>query len=355
MPVRIAEDEGKLLISSPNAEDDTSFAKSDDVASVKRSAPEVRRLAALLAVPLLWGTFTPSMKLLLAVREPPPALIINLLSHVVGAATLLALWWVRGCTTRDGCDAILDPSRRRRAAWASGELGVYLFFGQLTQMLGLQGTSATVNAILVQASVVIVPLLDSGLPGSSRVLEIATRLLPSLLALGGIALLTVAPEEVDASAADRDAAAYGIGLSLASAAFYALHTLRLSEYGDVDPTAQAAGQVVANALLDLLALPLGFGQPAHLWLSQAGPPAVRRLGAAALWNGLMVVGATTWAMSYAQQAVAASTAALVYAMEPVCAALIAALILHESLVPLQIAGGVLVVFANAVASGVWRG
>lgn len=174
MPVRIAEDEGKLLIPSPNAEDDTSFAKSDDDASVKRSVPEVRRLAALLAVPLLWGTFTPSMKLLLAVREPPPALIINLLSHVVGAATLLAVWWVRGCTTRDGCtgsrrsphvlhsthsqrwrlcrcDAILDPSRRRRAAWASGELGVYLFFGQLTQMLGLQGTSATVNAILVQA------------------------------------------------------------------------------------------------------------------------------------------------------------------------------------------------------------
>ena len=123
----------------------------------------------------------------------------------------------------------------------------------------------------------------------------------------------------------------------------------------VPPCLQAAGQVVANALLDLLALPLGFGQPAHLWLSQAGPPAVRRLGAAALWNGLMVVGATTWAMSYAQQAVAASTAALVYAMEPVCAALIAALVLHESLAPLQIAGGVLVVFANAVASGVWRG
>ena len=32
---------------------------------------------------------------------------------------------------------------------------------------------------------------------------------------------------MDAPAADRDAAAYGIGLSLASAAFYALHTLRL--------------------------------------------------------------------------------------------------------------------------------
>lgn len=43
---------------------------------------------------------------------------------------------------------------------------------------------------------VIVPLLDSGPPGSSRVLQIATRLLPSLLALGGIVLLTVAPEEM---------------------------------------------------------------------------------------------------------------------------------------------------------------
>ena len=43
--------------------------------------------------------------------------------------------------------------------------------------------------------------------------------------------------------------------SLASAGFYALHTLRLSEYGDVHATLQATGQVAVNAALDFLTLP----------------------------------------------------------------------------------------------------
>merc|ERR1719329_261436 len=37
---------------------------------------------------MLWGSFTPTMKLLLAVHRPPPALVTNLCSHVVGAVTL---------------------------------------------------------------------------------------------------------------------------------------------------------------------------------------------------------------------------------------------------------------------------
>ena len=73
-----------------------------------------------------------------------------------------------------------------RIVTASCELGVYLFFGQLTQMLGLDGTSATTNAILVQSSVVLVPIIDearSAMPLVGRL----HRLLPSLLALIGIA------------------------------------------------------------------------------------------------------------------------------------------------------------------------
>ena len=70
---------------------------------------------------------------------------------------------------------------------------------------------------------------------------------------------------------------------------------------------------------------------------------MRRLALAACWNGVFVVGATTWAMSFAQQAFSASTAALAYAMEPLFAALFAAAILHESIHELQLLGGTLVV------------
>ena len=72
---------------------------------------------------------------------------------------------------------------------------------------------------------------------------------------------------------------------------------------------------------------------------------------AACWNGVFVVGATTWAisLSYAQQAFSASTAALAYAMEPLFAAVFAALILQESIHQLQLLGGGLVVCTYAYA------
>lgn len=100
--------------------------------------------------------------------------------------------------------------------------------------------------------------------------------------------------------------------------------------------------------MDLLALPLSSAS--RHWIGGVGRKAVRRLVIAACWNGVVVVGATTWAMSYAQQAFSASTAALVYAMEPVCASVLAAIFLGETLEPLQLLGGVLVILANVIAA-----
>ena len=73
-----------------------------------------------------------------------------------------------------------------------------------------------------------------------------------------------------------------------------------------------------------------------------------RLSAAAVWNGIFIVGATTWGMSFAQRSFRASTAAVAYAMEPLFAAIFAAGMLHESLTPLTIAGGVLIIAANVL-------
>ena len=325
------------------------------------------RIIALVSVPLLWGSYTPALKLLLTRRNAPPAILTNLVSHFVGFVSLLVILLVQRCSGACADDAAAP----HRASWertlrASLELGVYLFFGQLTQLVGLGGTSATINAILVQSSVVVVPLLDGGSSSSSsrRPLRVAAQLLPSFLAFGGVALITGVASAADGEAADdADSAntSLGIGLSLASAAFYALHTLRLSHYGDVDATVQAVGQVAVNTLLDVLALPVAAAIPgagAGAWLAGARRAARRRLLVAAAWNGVFVVGATTWAMSYAQQACSASTAALAYAMEPLFAAVIAAAMLGERLAPSQFAGGALVVGANCVAAlgarALWR-
>jgi drug/metabolite transporter (DMT)-like permease len=310
------------------------------------------RHVALLSVPILWGTFTPSMKLLLDRRHAPPVILTNLLSHAAGTVALSVLWLCEAASRRRCLpdEVALEAPTGKRMALASCELGVYLFFGQLTQLLGLSGTSATTNAILVQSSVVLVPVIEearSTLPAAGRL----HRLLPSLLALLGIVTITAAPTLLAAAAAaappppppppaavaDDDAAegqsAFGVACSLASACFYSLHTLRLSEYGDVDATVQATGQVAANAVqtwiephhpfsaiwcspslspivgwqaLDVLtvtgsALIGGGGGSAVRWWRHAAhtdPAALQRLGAAAMWNGIFIVAATTWGMSY---------------------------------------------------------
>tara|TARA_B110001452_G_scaffold134045_1_gene111461 strand:- start:835 stop:1914 length:1080 start_codon:yes stop_codon:yes gene_type:complete len=324
----------------------------DEVPPVK--APSTARWVALLSVPMLWGSYSPSMKLLLSFKHAPPAIVTNLASHLVGSVLLCCIWFVQ----RPPPHCFGTGDARKRAMRASLELGVYLFFGQLTQLLGLEGTSATVNAILVQASVVIVPLFDTADAPSRKASKLAitlARLLPSLLALAGVIVLTSAPsaDEASSSSSRDDGEWRGVAFSLASAVFYALHTIRLSEYADVDATTQAAGQVVVNTALDVLALPVVFAFTGGAgWLAKASYVARQRLALAAAWNGLFVVGATTWAMSFAQQAFPASTAALAYAMEPLFAALFAAGLLHESIHPLQLLGGGLVVLANiVVASG----
>mmetsp|Transcript_6696 Transcript_6696/g.20262 ORF Transcript_6696/g.20262 Transcript_6696/m.20262 type:complete len:320 (-) Transcript_6696:324-1283(-) len=302
------------------------------------------RIFALLAVPLLWGSFTPSMKLVLNDKHQPPSLLTNLLSHVIGSAVLVVFWLIQFSMKSRS-----ERMPKMESIRASAELGLYLFFGQLTQLVGLKGTSATTNAILVQASVIVVPLIDtigwggSGSPG----VRILLRLLPSVLALFGVVLLTVTPGTSLVGSVTEDDW-LGIAFSLVSAVCYAMHTLRLSAYGDVEATTQAAGQVVFNALLDLLAMP--FSLESRVWLFRAGSGPTRHLFMAAVWNGVVVVGATTWAMSYAQQAFSASSAALAYAMEPLCAAILAVFILGEVLAPLQMLGGVLVILANLIAA-----
>ena len=155
-------------------------------------SPSPARWIALMSVPMLWGSYSPSMKLLLSFKHAPPAIVTNLASHLVGAASLCVIWWVQ----RPPPHCFGTGDARKRAIRASLELGVYLFFGQLTQLLDLEGTTATVNAILVQASVVIVPLFDTAdaaVAQGEQACHHAGALLLSLPALAGVIVLTTAP------------------------------------------------------------------------------------------------------------------------------------------------------------------
>jgi hypothetical protein len=66
-----------------------------------------------------------------------------------------------------------------------------------------------------------------------------------------------------------------------------------------------------------------------------------------LWIGVGVLGAATWAMSFAQQSVPPVTAMLCYVLTPCFAAIYAAALLGEFLSPPQLLGGALVISTPA--------
>ena len=213
------------------------------VAPGAKPRPPLRATAALVSVPILWGTYAPVAKTLL-LETNAPATLSNFATHGVGAISLLSLLALQRAT-RGKATAMTSSASRGRTLRASFELGTYLWLGQLLQLLGLASTSATINALLVQASVIFVPLLERSQPASDgehpRGLA---RWAPSLLALCGVALVSGS----SALIVDGSTNAAGVTLSLLAAVCYSVHTHRLSSYGDVGALEQAPRSYEYSAL-----------------------------------------------------------------------------------------------------------
>ena len=202
------------------------------VAPGAKPRPPLRATAALVSVPILWGTYAPVAKTLL-LETNAPATLSNFATHGVGALSLLSLLALQRAT-RGKAAAKTSSASRGRTLRASFELGTYLWLGQLLQLLGLASTSATINALLVQASVIFVPLLERSQPASTGPRGLL-RWAPSLLALSGVALVSGS----SALIVDGSTNAAGVTLSLLAAVCYSVHTHRLSSYGDVGALEQA--------------------------------------------------------------------------------------------------------------------
>ena len=140
------------------------------VAPGAKARPPLRAVGALVSVPVLWGTYAPVAKTLL-LETNAPATLSNFVTHGVGALSLLSLLCLSRATR--GKAAKIDSAVRGRTTRASFELGSYLWLGQLLQLLGLASTSVTINALLVQASVIFVPLLEQSQPVSRASAESA--------------------------------------------------------------------------------------------------------------------------------------------------------------------------------------
>ncbi|CAN0396718.1 unnamed protein product, partial [Ectocarpus sp. 12 AP-2014] len=135
-------------------------------------------LLVLATVPLVWGTYAPSVKYLYQMGESPPGLLFNFACYVVSVLTFAAVAGLntarRHRTTTAGGErheveeeAELPPKEKallnRYAARAGAELGLWLFLAGTVQarVWGLELTSASRAGFLVQLTTVIVPVLEA--------------------------------------------------------------------------------------------------------------------------------------------------------------------------------------------------
>ena len=334
----------------------------------------------LLLVPLCWGTYNPSLRLLYSLPEPPsPAevsgvrLSIAVLPYVptllsAAAAAAAAAPAIKASTSTSGDPGFIPPPQGDvpvaagavaagetdwgAVAGASLELGLWNLAGTAGQAWGLEHTSAVHAAVLLSSINVLVPL-GASLSGE-RVRS--TTWLACALVLGGIGLL-------NADIADTPADMVSKGISpgdaavLFAAASYSAYTIRLSTYAKRVPTLPlAAGKTAvlgvgcitwacAEAVHAHGTHALGLGDPAHvsgLW-GAAGPDVALVAWLCLTFSALVPGSLATFLQAKGQSGVSAPEAQVILALTPVVSVCIAAALLGERIGPnvLQ-AGGVMI-------------
>ena len=233
---------------------------------------------------------------------------------------------------------------------AGMELGFYVFLANVAQVVGLQQTSASRAAFLVQLQTVFVPVL-SGLFGIDK---IAPRTwLSSLVAIGGVALLSSDKGHGTVSSL------FGDSLEVLSALFFSTYIIRLGKFCNrMSPNPLVAVKIITQALLSV-----GWAVVAEVFINiQRGAvpidpnPAQWTLGTigiavgAVAWTGLISSALSGWAQTKGQQKVSASEAVVIFATQPLWASALATIVLGETFGARGIAGGALIIVATLIAS-----
>lgn len=305
----------------------------------------------LYAVPFMWGSFGPAVRLLFSQDVHPDPSLFNterlLLSTLVYVPILAAEY--TAYRTRDP----QNPSTDKPLAFltAGAELGVYVFLANVAQVLGLQQTSASRAAFLVQLQTVIVPVL-AGIFGLDKISP--KTWLSSLVAVAGVALLSSDKGHGSVSSLTGDA------LEVLSAFFFSTYIIRLSRYcNEVPANPLVAVKIAVQAVLSVLwAASSEIGQffkhvptevstgdeIAHWTLTAV----LVNLGVV-LWTGLLSSAASGWAQTKGQQGVPASQAVVIFSTQPLWASALAAVVLGESFGPKGFAGGAMIVAATLIA------
>ncbi|CAM9994726.1 unnamed protein product [Ascophyllum nodosum] len=365
----------------------------DDSSSVAANSPresggrsDRRGFILLATVPLVWGTYGPSVKYLYQMGDSTPGLFFNLSCYLVSAAFLTAIAWVNDA--RRHREVRSDPSEAKSvppqdaslansyAARAGLELGAWLFLGGTVQVWGLELTSASRAAFLVQLTTVIVPVLEAVL--GRRKLKTQVWL-ACALAMVGVALVSlggILPPGINAMeyiAGSLSAARFspsglletitsknirGDLLIALSALFYSLHVVRLGAYvSKVETLSLARAKAIAEVGFSFLSVVVaGFvgGQwdniSRYVAALASKPELLLVFCAVVVWNGALTSAYAMWAQTRGQAVVAPSEANLVYSLQPLFSTFFAVLILKESFRGVEMAGAGIVLASLLLAT-----
>ncbi|EFN58928.1 hypothetical protein CHLNCDRAFT_50471 [Chlorella variabilis] len=354
-------------------------------AAVAAPEPWLSPKLALLVAAMLWGSYSVSVRLLYSAAEPPDAVVVMAVRGMLQAAAMLAVstvlvpqgqqrqqqqqeWQQQGAAgehpQRQGAAWLLQQflTLKSPPLWmAAVELGLWNFTATGLQTLGLQLTSATRASFLIQATVMLTPLLSTlaGYRPGPRVWGACG------LALAGTLLVTA--DEAGATAAASGWGAAGLqlggdGAILAAALFYSLGVVRITGYAQsLSPSEIATSKSFVLGGLALASLVAATGSAAaqglpaqSLWGGVGSDPL---MWAALLWSGLgpgalaSYLHARASTAAAGQKHVTPAEASVVFSSKPLWAAGLAWLLLGgEELGPLTWVGGATLMSAGLLST-----
>ncbi|KAK9824226.1 hypothetical protein WJX72_008663 [[Myrmecia] bisecta] len=295
--------------------------------------PVVSGQLCLTFVALLWGSYSPALRFLYAMDGPPnPA---SSPSKFKGPLAPLRNWM------QSSSDSIVI---------AGLEMGLWNFGAAVFQAVGLEHTTATRSAFLIQATALLTPLLAT-LGGERPTRNVW---IGCCIALMGTLLITAdkhgAPDgEQAASMLSGDLAIF------AAAFFFSMATVRLGRYTPYfQSVTLASAKSTAMALFSLGWLGVAaVGQVAEaaqlsdMWRSAGNPQAWGAVSWAAIGPGALAA----FLQTKGQTTVPAAQSQVIYSSMPLWSALFAYLLLSgETMGPSGWVGGAAIVTAGLVAS-----
>ena len=283
-----------------------------------------RQVATLLLVGItaIWGSTFFLIRDVVRVLAPTDFLAVR---FTIAAAAMVAVFW----------RPMLALNKRELKIGVA--LGLLYAVAQILQTVGLSHTEASRSGFITGTYVVLTPILTALLlrdriPRSTWVAV--------LMATAGLATLSLkgAAGGVGATAGVGAGSGFGFGegVTLLSAAVYALHIIGLGRYSS---PATAAG-LSAVQMVAIGAACLVAAAPGGIELPTSGGA-----WASVLYMALIAGAVAIWAQTWAQSHLSATRAAIVMTLEPVFAAGFAVALGGESLTSRMLLGGAMVLAA----------